>query len=68
MSKIELKFYGSKNLKEGELEFGKMFDRDLPCSIVTEDTQLREHAAKHGIQPLKLEEALDSKEEESKEG
>ena len=62
-----MKFYGSKNLQQGELAFGKMFDRDLPCSIVTEDAELREHAAKHGIQPLSLEEALGISQEESKE-
>ena len=68
MSRIELKFYGSKNLKEGDLEFGKMFDRDLPCSIVTEDAELQEHALKHGIQPLSLEQALATSQEECKEG
>ena len=44
-----------------------MFDRTLPCSIVTENAELREYAVKHGIQPLSLEEAVGIGQEEVKE-
>lgn len=68
MSRIEKKFYGCQNLQDGELSFSKMFNRSLPCNIVTDDEKLRAHAVKHGIESLTLDEALGvSTQEESKE-
>ena len=62
MSRIELKFYGSPNLTENELDFSKMFNRTLPCSILSERDEMLEHAIKHGIRPVNMEEAKEDEE------